>query len=89
VISDIRQRTGIGEISATSGEKVQPGARGAGDQLKRPYFASLGCSRITLPMKLTALKIALPFEVDTPVLVLFSSNCTAHLKPVGLAVCTT
>jgi hypothetical protein len=37
-------------------------------------------------MKLIAWKIAVPFARATPVLVLFSSSCTVHLRPFGLAV---
>ena len=40
-------------------------------------------------IRLTALKIAFPFEEDVPVLVRVESSCTVQRKPVGLAVCTT
>jgi hypothetical protein len=57
-------------------------------QLRRPCFA-LADALTALSMARTAFIMALPLELDTPVLVLLSSRCTVHLKPVGLAVCTT
>ena len=70
-------------------EAVNNKRAGLRSRVTGPYSASLGCSRIALSMNLVALRIASPLEKDTPVLFLFSFRFTVHLKPVGLAVCTT
>jgi hypothetical protein len=55
--------------------------------MRRPYFG-LGFASKALSIAVSALKIALSFENDTPVLVRPSTSIV-HIHPDGLAVCTT